>query len=74
LAGRRERIAPDAFVAALQGFELLDRDRNLKLFGADHGGLEQSFRVLSDRMRESGLSTSALDPHVLYGRLLAESL
>lgn len=72
MAALHERVGPDTFTASLQGFELLDRDRNLKLFDTRQPALRIAFQTLTDRMRETGIVTAALDPHALYGPLLAE--
>jgi hypothetical protein len=65
-----ERISPEAFLAASQGLELLDRADNLRLLNS--GGIAKSLTSLSQTMLSHGLVQAPVDVSNLFDASMIE--
>jgi NitT/TauT family transport system substrate-binding protein len=65
-----ERISPEAFLAASQGLELLDRAGNLRLLNS--GGISKSLTSLSQTMLSHGLVQAPVDVSNLFDASMIE--
>jgi NitT/TauT family transport system substrate-binding protein len=61
LAAERQRLKPDAFIAALQQLALPDRAANLRMLGHSQGSLEPGLRKLSEVMLQYNLLSHSVD-------------